>query len=258
VKSIIVKEFAGIELAAWEEDYRVQDVVVGERLGFARPEDVRRVIRKNAKELNDYGILATSALIHDGAGRPTESYYLNEEQALLVAMFSRTEKAAEVRRDLIKAFKFARLTATDSYIFNKLFLPEPVHTGYLWSVERLAPIARLYGVTYTGGRPPVETRYMQRLIYDLVIGCDQIKSLRERNPDPPGTNGEPYIYDHFHPAVRAAFEHELDLYVVREAKTAHDRAEFVERLRHVYQGRSLQTSLFRRLELVAVKKEDGK
>lgn len=38
------------------------------------------------------------------AGRPAKAFYLNEEQALLVAMFSRTEKAKEVRATLVRVF----------------------------------------------------------------------------------------------------------------------------------------------------------
>lgn len=36
--------------------------------------------------------------------RPGKAFYLNEEQALLVAMFSQTEKAKEVRATLVRVF----------------------------------------------------------------------------------------------------------------------------------------------------------
>lgn len=37
-------------------------------------------------------------------GRPGKAYYLNEVQGLMVAMFSRTEKAKEVRATLVRVF----------------------------------------------------------------------------------------------------------------------------------------------------------
>ncbi|KAA0589896.1 hypothetical protein HUE56_14845 [Azospirillum oryzae] len=37
-------------------------------------------------------------------GRPITAFYLNKEQTLLVAMFSRTEKAKEVRATLAQVF----------------------------------------------------------------------------------------------------------------------------------------------------------
>lgn len=86
---------------------RVQDVVIGERLGLARPTNVRQTIEANMAELSAFGTLhaenATSAMPNGGTKFVTE-YHLNEEQALLVCALSRTAKAAEVRRDLILTY----------------------------------------------------------------------------------------------------------------------------------------------------------
>lgn len=86
---------------------RVQDVVIGERLGLARPTNVRQTIEANMGELSAFGTLhaenATSAMPNGGTKSVTE-YHLNEEQALLVCALSRTAKAAEVRRDLILTY----------------------------------------------------------------------------------------------------------------------------------------------------------
>jgi phage anti-repressor protein len=37
-------------------------------------------------------------------GRPTSAFYLNEEQALLICMFARTDKAKQVRTEVIRVF----------------------------------------------------------------------------------------------------------------------------------------------------------
>lgn len=246
MSAIVVRKFEGVELSAWGEQYLARDTEVAKWLRFERLEKIRDIIRRNAKELNDYGQLTTVEEWHErpqGGGRHATVYYLNKEQALVVAMLSRAPGAAEVRRILTRAFDAAHIVTTDSFIFNKLFLPQPQHTEYLWTVERLSPIAELYGVKYKGGRPPVETRNIQRVIYDMILGQRHIAALREKYPDPPGTNGEPYIYDHFHPQVREAFEQQLDLVVITLARSANGRTDFLDKLKHQYTGRPLQLSI---------------
>jgi prophage antirepressor-like protein len=86
----------------------ILDSVLAERLGFDRVRKIRELIRRNMDELEVYGRVSP----HGGAkppkgsqgGRPEEGFYLNEPQALLICMFSRTEKAAEVRRQVIGVF----------------------------------------------------------------------------------------------------------------------------------------------------------
>jgi len=61
----------------------------------------------NAEELNDYGHLATVAEWvprPQGGGREATVFYLNKDQALIVAMLSRAPGAAEVRKRLTRAF----------------------------------------------------------------------------------------------------------------------------------------------------------
>lgn len=238
------KKFAGIELEQWGAEYRVKDSLVAAQLG-ARLDNLRELIRRNDGELKRYGFLPTVRENEGTKGRPGTAYLLNEPQALLLAIKSEAPRSADAREMLIRSFMAAReaaqmeRAAQESYLFRHYFLPEPVHTGYLWSTERLAPFARLYGVNYTGGRPPVETRSLQRRIYELVIGGSAIRQLRARYPDPPGCHGEPYIYDHFHPEVRRAFEAELDKIVLLASSCA-SPGELLAKLHHHYAGRPLQ------------------
>lgn len=91
---------------------RIFDLRLGVGLGFADVHKIRDLIKRNIAELRQHGeVSATVAEIKTpsetnakGAGRPSTAYYLNEAQALLIAMFSRTERAAEVRRQLIEVF----------------------------------------------------------------------------------------------------------------------------------------------------------
>lgn len=82
---------------------RVLDALIAERLGFSRPRDVRKIIERSKAELETYGTLT----IKNGRyrGQPTSEYWLNEAQALLLCCFSRTEKAAEVRKALIEVYQ---------------------------------------------------------------------------------------------------------------------------------------------------------
>jgi hypothetical protein len=241
--AITVRKFEGVELCAWGNGYLARDTEVAKWLKFDVAVDIRKLIRRNAEELNDYGQLATVEEWHErpqGGGNTSTVYYLNKEQALLVAMLSRAPGAAEVRKRLIRAFDLSMVDASESFMFRKLFLEQPEHTELLWSPARLAPIARLYGIKYDGGRPPLETRSVQRKIYDMVLGHRSLTLLREKYPDAPGTNGEPYIYDHFHPQVRAEFETQLDRTILPLARRASSARDFIDSLHHEYRGRPLQ------------------
>ena len=86
----------------------IKDTILAERLGFSRNRDVRFMIRNNFPELESHGMVSrtTSAKPPRGSkgGRPEEAYFLNEPQALVICMLSRTERAAEVRGQIIKVF----------------------------------------------------------------------------------------------------------------------------------------------------------
>ncbi len=81
---------------------RVQDIALGEGLGFSRPRAIRQIIDRNALELQAYGSLATRR--GKSRGQEFVEYFLNEPQALLICMWSNTPKAAAVRKMLIDVF----------------------------------------------------------------------------------------------------------------------------------------------------------
>ncbi|PKR57466.1 hypothetical protein [Thalassospira lohafexi] len=80
---------------------------LGERLGFDRPRKIRDLVERNIEELKTYGSTPhRGAMITIGKGgqREVQEYWLNEEQALLICMFARTRRAAEVRKEVISVF----------------------------------------------------------------------------------------------------------------------------------------------------------
>ena len=95
-----------IKITEIEQEPRIQDIVLGRALGLQRSRAIRQVIDQNMAELLTYGRapLVMADVKIGCATRKTESYYLNEPQALLICMFSRTDKAAEVRKEVIQAY----------------------------------------------------------------------------------------------------------------------------------------------------------
>lgn len=93
------------DLKLLDTEPRVQDLHLAEALEFAQPYDIRKLIKRNDGELTKYGeVFATVAKTLPNGGRPTEEYWLNEPQCVLVCMFSRTDKAADVRKEIIDVF----------------------------------------------------------------------------------------------------------------------------------------------------------
>jgi hypothetical protein len=89
-------------LEAIDGEPRIFDLTLAEHLGFARPRTIRQLIERSMAELESYGLIAARCSAYHN--RQFTEYWLNEAQALLVCLLSRTEKAAEVRRAVIAVF----------------------------------------------------------------------------------------------------------------------------------------------------------
>lgn len=86
-------------------EQRLLDVDLGEKLGYERPRSIRQLIKENLTELRDYG--DCKPVVDSGpevVGRPSERYYLNRDQSLFIALRSGTDKAREVRREVIRVY----------------------------------------------------------------------------------------------------------------------------------------------------------
>jgi hypothetical protein len=94
---------------------RVLDLKLAEALGLEAPLSIRIVIKRNQPEIGRYGeVLSCGLKTSARGGRPTREYWLNEAQAILIAMFSRTERAADVREQVIRTFMAYRRSRTRS------------------------------------------------------------------------------------------------------------------------------------------------
>jgi len=82
------------------------------------------LILPNREELSRYGILRQVVAKTGSRGRPASSFHLNEDQAALVCMFSRTEKAADVRQEIIRVFRAYRDGHLELSATGKVALPD--------------------------------------------------------------------------------------------------------------------------------------
>ena len=93
------------DLVPGDAEPRIKDLVLAERLGFAKSYNIRRLITGHEQELLRYGaIFSTAENNSGGRGRAGRAFHLNEAQALLICMLSETERAADVREEVIKVY----------------------------------------------------------------------------------------------------------------------------------------------------------
>lgn len=95
-----------LTITAIDNEPRVLDTDLAQQLGLSPPTDIRKdLIAPNREELESFGSLR-AAPVNPGpkGGRPTTAYYLNKDQALLICILSRTEKAKQVRAEVIRRF----------------------------------------------------------------------------------------------------------------------------------------------------------
>ncbi|MBV5309354.1 hypothetical protein [Chromatium okenii] len=103
-------------------ELRIRDIDLAERLGFADPRMIRKLIKSNKEKLNGFSILYAVEIIHNGAGRPATEYYLDRQQSLFICMKSETDNAFDVQVDIIRVYdahlsgKLQPTTITDPII----------------------------------------------------------------------------------------------------------------------------------------------
>jgi hypothetical protein len=113
---------------------RILDLRIAERLGYAVPRDIRKIIRRSVNELTRHGILCHRGTNTGERGRPAHEFWLNEAQAILICMKSETTLAADVRAEIIAVFQ--------AYRRGHLVPSSPITADVLGSIfdEKLAPV----------------------------------------------------------------------------------------------------------------------
>lgn len=93
-----------------DEEPRIRDLDLGERLGCARADEARELVKRmiTAGKLSDSEVFRRSLKTGPRGGRPGSEYWLTEEQALLVATQSGTEAAWALTREIVRVYMLAR------------------------------------------------------------------------------------------------------------------------------------------------------
>lgn len=85
-------------------ELRIHDLEIGERLGFADPRMIRKLIKGNTEKLNKISVLyAERKPSGDQGGRPATEYYLTAAQAAFIVMNCETGLATNAKLALSSA-----------------------------------------------------------------------------------------------------------------------------------------------------------
>jgi hypothetical protein len=99
---------SGLDVREIDGELRVRDVDLARNLlEMAQPLNIRQTIKANIEEIQGLGTvhaLREPSTSGNGTSQDSTIYWLNEEQALLLTVLSRTPKGREARAVLIKTF----------------------------------------------------------------------------------------------------------------------------------------------------------
>lgn len=94
-----------IPLADFNGEPRARDVDIGEKLGFANPAMIRKLIARHRPALEGFGVVSTVEKTGGArGGRPGVENWLNERQALYIAAKSDAPAADKVLTVLVSVF----------------------------------------------------------------------------------------------------------------------------------------------------------
>ena len=115
------------DLQVIDDEPVIPDTILGSRLEFSRANDIRKIIERNTQELSMYSTLRHRVATEQCGcvKRQIKTYYLNEPQALLLCMFSRTARAAQVRKELIEVYMAYRTRGLAKVREHYRALPNP-------------------------------------------------------------------------------------------------------------------------------------
>jgi hypothetical protein len=97
-----------------QDEPRIRDLDLAERLGYERPRDIRELIKRmvEAGELPGISMRRMARRIEIRANvyrdQEVDEFWLTEEEAVLVAVSSRTPKAIAIKREVVHVFTLAR------------------------------------------------------------------------------------------------------------------------------------------------------
>lgn len=187
------------ELAAWsnagDEEPRIRDVALGERLGYARPKDIRLIARDHERAGNINPFHVRAAVARTGAAPRTEDeMWFTEEEALFLATKSATPASIALTKEMIHVFVLARrgllprqqapvITAETIAAIVAPLVAQSIALALTPILARISAIeTHLGGPLVTSGTlsPAVASSIKHRLreAAKVVVGCGRAKNVR--------------------------------------------------------------------------------
>lgn len=247
--STMVLYEAGLEFRSDDGEPRIRDLDLAERLGYAKPRDIRWLIEKFSNDINISGAPRQTGF---GTGRPGVEYWLTEAQALFIVAKSETPMATAILKLIIDAFIAVReqlrrdehaLKTIPRRLIEALLLPKPAEEWErMFQPSLVKALCDLHGVRWSSGPHPRFLSSTFRKIYDLVFSSEIGTEIKRRNPLPKmGANHHQQLT----PEARDYLAAQLKV-VEAIARQSDGKADFWRRMKREYAGGMLQLSLARK------------
>jgi hypothetical protein len=91
-------------IKAYGGEDRVLDTDLAGWLGYADPPQIRKLINRHRKQLEEFGFISTVEINTGERGRPATENWLTDKQCLLLCTYAETANADQVRIALVEAF----------------------------------------------------------------------------------------------------------------------------------------------------------
>ncbi|MFZ1325941.1 MAG: hypothetical protein WAT67_07955 [Candidatus Contendobacter sp.] len=151
---------ADLILSVVENEPRILDLQLAERLGFERPRKIREMIKRNEDKLLKFGGCPTVGRVVEG--NETQAYYLNQKQAIFICMKSETDKAFDVQVEIVHVF--------DAYLGGQARPPMP-------NFANPAEAARAWALEYERSQNlqrEVEASRPKVIFHDQVVSSESV------------------------------------------------------------------------------------
>ncbi len=235
-------------LSTQGDEPRVRDLDLAERLGYARPREIRHLIRGliEAGKLLDVAMrgavqrIEKRGAIRGVEEREVEEFWLTEAQALKVIAKSGTDAADALLDEMIEVFRLAirgmlpvsqgnaAQARLDAFLLNERQKLERLLTH-----EFITEICRLYGWGHLPGNvPPQLLRGVMGRLYVAILGQEVRDEMKARA-------GTKDLYEFLTPEAQRMVQTNLSITraLAEQSRTAD---EFWMRIEAHFQGKPLQ------------------
>ncbi|PQJ95882.1 GIY-YIG nuclease family protein [Chromatium okenii] len=117
-------------------ELRIRDIDLAERLGFADPRMIRKLIKSNKEKLSEFSVLKVATKnFGDQGGRPATEYYLDQNQAIFICMKSETDNAKSVQIEIVKIFSSHLQLLDVLRALDEFEVPDDLPNMYVYAIK---------------------------------------------------------------------------------------------------------------------------